>query len=135
MRHPALHQNPERIEMQPTRGAEAAIELGQHADGRWMWALSWQEGHSGSGYCLGEKWGNFAETRQSALDAAVAEGLQQTSRAYSECRNVRAWLEAMSQKQGDLFSAPRHDPRKRNQAGGREVHGREWSEVPHAPAL
>lgn len=116
MRHPDLHQSPDRISMTAGRRAAATIELGQHADGRWMWALSWREGFSGRAYCLAEKWGNFAPTRRAALDAAVAEGLHETRRAYSDCHTVRAWLTSLNPQQPDLF-----DARERGGRAGRDL--------------
>lgn len=49
------------------------IELAQHADGRWMWSVSWQIGTSGSGYRIGPKWGRFAPSRAEAIEEAQAE--------------------------------------------------------------
>ena len=103
MRHPELHQNPEVIDMQMTRRASAKIELAQHDDGRWMWATSWAEGFSGRGYACAAKWGRFAPTRQAALEAAIAEAMEQTARASSDCPNVREWLESLWPRQGDMF--------------------------------
>src|SRR5690606_38100828 len=101
MRHPELHQHPEAITMPTARKARATIELGQHSDGRWMWAVRWHDGFSGQGYCCAEKWGNFATTRQAALDAAIAEGLEQTSQAQGACPTVRRWLASLSPPQCD----------------------------------
>ena len=103
MRHPELHQNPEVLCLPITRGASAKIELGQHADGRWMWGLSWGEGFSGGGYCCAAKWNRFASTRDEALRAAIAEGFERTERASCDCPTVRAWLETLCPQQLDLF--------------------------------
>ena len=103
MRHHELHQDPEILHMPTMRSAQASIELGQHTDRRWMWAVSWAEGFSGKGYCCAAKWNRFAATREEALCAAIAEGLEQTERASSDCPTVRAWLETLCPPQRDMF--------------------------------
>jgi len=103
VRHPDLHPSPEILEMPRSRKASAQIELAQHTDGRWMWAVSWLEGGSGRGYCCGAKWGNFAATRAAALDAAIAEGLGQTETAHDACPSVRARLQTLFPAQGGMF--------------------------------
>lgn len=105
VRHPSLHQNPEILTMPTTRNAAARIELGQHTDGRWMWGLSWQDGFSGCGFCCGPKWGCFAPTREAALDAAIAQCLEQTAKANTDCKTVRAWAQTLCSRQEDLFGS------------------------------
>ena len=96
-RHPELHQSPEILSMPTTRNASAEIELGQHTDGRWMWAISWREGFTASGFCCGAKWGRFAGTRQAALNGAIEE-MKAATKA-----EARAWAETLVSVQRDLF--------------------------------
>lgn len=65
-------------------GCQAEIGLGQHTDGRWMWAVSWWDGISGQAYGVNAKWGHFADTRNVAIDLAVDEGLVQTHHGSSK---------------------------------------------------
>ena len=107
-RHEDLHPNPEVLQMTATRAAAAEIELGEHIDGRWMWAFSWREGFSAHGFACAAKWDRFAGTRAEALDAAIKE---MRAEVQSE---VLAWLETLSRPvQTDMFELPsnaRHKP-------------------------
>lgn len=47
----------------------AVIELHEHEDGRWMWAVS----GAGGGYKVGPKWGRFAATQEEAMRFAAIE--------------------------------------------------------------
>lgn len=38
-----------------------------------MWSTSWSDDNGGSGYCVGPKWGKFAECREDALYYAACE--------------------------------------------------------------
>lgn len=51
----------------------ARIELHRHTDGLWMWSTSFQTDNHGSTYRVGAKWGKFVETRDAALQHAIAE--------------------------------------------------------------
>ena len=98
-RHPELHQNPEVIAMPRQKNTDrASIELGQHTDGRWMWATSCCEDYKYRGYCCGAKWGNFAPTRDAALRCAVEEILAITKHAVAD------WAaQQLEHQQLDLF--------------------------------
>jgi hypothetical protein len=51
----------------------AWIELHRHTDGNWMWSTTCSTSLGGWGYKVGEKWGQFAETRADALHHARRE--------------------------------------------------------------
>lgn len=55
------------------KSARARIELHPAASGLWMWSVSFQLMWAGGGYKVGEKWGQFAETRDDALFYAAEE--------------------------------------------------------------
>ena len=99
MRHPELHQTPEVLAFEASTVERARIELGQHTDGRWMWATSMQGGNAGHGYACGAKWKRFAPSRGDALDNACAE---LAAKGYVTPR-VRDWLATLQTPQGDLF--------------------------------
>lgn len=104
MRHHELHPDPQVLAMPAARGASAHIELGEHEDGSWMWAVSLYEGAEGFGYSCAAKWQRFAATHAAALEAAIAEGMERTERAAKGYRTVRAWLASLRAAQGDLFA-------------------------------
>jgi hypothetical protein len=62
----------------------AAIELHQHEDGRWMWAV-----HSSSGgYKVGPKWGRFAATQDAARTYAAGELLDWCDRNHGRTEGM-----------------------------------------------
>ena len=107
-RHEELHPNPEILQMRMTKKLAAAeIELGEHTDGRWMWAFSWQEGFSARGFACAAKWGRFAPTREHALDAAILEMRRDLEKRKDAKPEVSAWLETLSRPaQADMFCLP-----------------------------
>lgn len=100
MRHPDLHQSPEVLRCEFGRTERAVIEVGQHDDGRWMWATQVQTANEGRGYACGAKWERFAETRADAIDSAIEE-IAATS--YVTAR-IRQWLASLQPPQVDLFA-------------------------------
>ena len=79
----------------------AAIQLHEHEDGRWMWAVSC----AGSGYKVGPKWGRFAATQPEAMRFAAAELLDWCDRrqgrtdgmmiSQGEMNAIRAFAEGL----------------------------------------
>lgn len=100
LQHTELHPNPEVVCMRTTSAAAAEIRLGEHSDGRWMWAFSWREGFTGHGFACAAKWNRFAPTRAEALDSAIREMRKEVK------AEVREWLETLSAPvQADMFSS------------------------------
>ena len=69
------------------------IQLAQHTDGRWMWAVSISGPVSGYGYAPNPKWGKFASSRGGAV-----EGARQEAAAYLKepgDKQAMKWLEAL----------------------------------------
>ena len=52
---------------------EAVIQLHQHTDGTWMWSTSVMVEKMSWAYDVGDMWGNFALSRDSALTCAIEE--------------------------------------------------------------
>lgn len=77
----------------------ARIELHRHRGcNLWMWSTSYNTSAGGGGYRVGEKWGNFASTRNDALFYAVAE-LRERVASCDECKaigRIRAWLNGLA---------------------------------------
>lgn len=79
----------------------AEIEVHQHEDGRWMWAV----GQSGGGYKVGPKWGRFAPTQLDAIRYGAAELLDWCDRNANQIDGmmidrrqfdaIRAWAESL----------------------------------------
>jgi hypothetical protein len=79
----------------------AAIQLHQHEDSRWMWAIQ----HANGGYQVGPKWGRFAPSQAAALTYAAGELLdwcdrteaqgQTLSITTDQLNKIRAWAEAL----------------------------------------
>lgn len=77
----------------------AAIQIHQHEDGRWMWAVH----TAGGGYKVGPKWGRFAESALTAASFAAAELLDWCDRHEdflgdamidrAQLQKIRAWAE------------------------------------------
>lgn len=98
MRLPELHPNPEVMRFDGGTCLFAKVELGQHTDGRWMWAMSFFTAKHGAGYACGPKWGNFAEDRITALDSAIAE-----LRERAGPGEIADWAESLNPRQASLF--------------------------------
>lgn len=102
---PAETAAPEVLEY-PHRGynfPRAEIRLGQHDDGRWMWATSFHTALHGVSYALLPKWGNFASTRDEALQGAVDE-LRKRFKGKDDCAALGRWLDTIRTAQNDLFA-------------------------------
>lgn len=77
----------------------ACLQLHEHDDGRWMWAVQSASG----GYKVGPKWGRFADTQAQALAFSAAELLDWCDRTEprldgmiitaKQLREIRAWAE------------------------------------------
>ena len=77
----------------------ATIQLHEHEDGRWMWAVQ----HASGGYKVGPKWGRFSATMSTAASFAAAELLNWCDQAEgrlesimidrSQLRQIRSWAE------------------------------------------
>lgn len=80
----------------------ATITLGQHDDGRWMWATDYSTTNHGAGYACLPKWGNFAATRDEALQCAVDE-LRKRWRNKADCAALQRWLDTLQPQQADLY--------------------------------
>lgn len=100
MRHPDLHQSPEVLSAVFGRTESVVIEIGQHDDGRWMWATRVQTANTGYGYACGAKWKRFAESRAEAFSNACNEI---ASTSYITAR-IREWLASLQPAQVDLFA-------------------------------
>jgi hypothetical protein len=77
------------------------IELHPNCDGLWMWSVSFHtDGDScGSSYRVGEKWGQFALTRDDALHYARKELETKLARLLSPCKSIakiRAWANSLT---------------------------------------
>lgn len=95
----------------------AEVRLGQHTDGRWMWATSYLTANGGSSYALLPKWGNFAATHEEALQEAVDELRDRLTKHARLCERwhhatdvpqahaLLGWLGAPQPAQADLFGA------------------------------
>ena len=99
-RHPDLHQSPEVLRVEFSKVEGAVIEIGQHDDGRWMWATKVQTTNAGYGYACAEKWKHFAPTRSEAIASAIEEI---ASTSYITPR-IREWLASLQPPQGALFA-------------------------------
>lgn len=51
------------------------LQIHEHEDGRWMWAVTTCTG----GYKVGPKWGRFADTQEAAVRFAAAEAIDKIS--------------------------------------------------------
>ena len=76
------------------------IELHPSSDGLWMWSASFHTDSDscGSSYRVGEKWGQFALTRDDALHYALKELEAKLARLPSPCKSVakiRAWANSL----------------------------------------
>lgn len=77
----------------------AALQLHEHEDGRWMWAVTTASG----GYKVGQKWGRFASTQAEAMRFAAAElldwcdrkepGIETMIITSHQLRAIRIWAE------------------------------------------
>lgn len=74
------------------------VEVGQHEDGRWMWATDIYTGTYGYGYKLNPKWHNFAATRREALDKAKHEVACRMS--HKDRKATAKWLEGLTASEG-----------------------------------
>lgn len=73
------------------------IELHKsRSKGLWMWSIDWDH-HSvgGAGYRVGEKWGKFCATRDSALHWAIQELKSHIDRDEIGCVKARRHLKPM----------------------------------------
>ena len=73
----------------------ARIQLHQQTDGLWMWATSFGTSQRGSGYAIGAKWGNFAETRDDALHWAIQELSGRLKPEIPEEKRICTWLQTL----------------------------------------
>lgn len=82
------------------RWERACIEVHQHTDGLWMWAVQFHlDSGCGSGYRVGPKWGRFAATRGDAIFHAAEEMREHLKRCHAPCKSkavILEWLEALS---------------------------------------
>lgn len=62
----------------------AVLEIHEHKDGTWMWAVSGAFG----GYKVGPKWGRFAPTSQDATRFAAAELLEKAQGRSAEGASI-----------------------------------------------
>lgn len=76
------------------RTSDAEIELAQHDDGLWMWSTKCRTGVTYRGYRVGPKWGQFATTKQAAIEAACNE-----IRSYKPADDVLEWLDQLCEPQ------------------------------------
>lgn len=88
---------------------KARIEVVQHDDGRWMWAIDFGTADGGEGYAPMPKWGRFAPTEAAARTAGIAElRTRLGARAWADqpqARKLLAWLDALEAPQQEaLFS-------------------------------
>lgn len=79
----------------------AEIEVHQHDDGSWMWAVSYQMSQSGSCYAVGPKWGRFAASPSDALYYAIEELRKRLDRRVDNAeqkdrREILAWCDDLS---------------------------------------
>lgn len=76
----------------------ARIELHRHRGcNLWMWSTNYSTATGGGGYRVGEKWGNFASTRDDALFYAIAELRERLGR-HEGCKathRILAWLDGL----------------------------------------
>ena len=79
--------------------AAARIELHRHcATGLWMWSTSFNTAMGGRSYRVGEKWGNFAATRDDALFYAITEMRERLGSRENDkdIRRILAWLDGLA---------------------------------------
>ena len=86
----------------------ARIDVRQHDDGRWMWAISMYTNLGGEGYAAMPKWGRFAPSAQAARAAAIVELRERLSmRSWSrhkQAQELLAWLDGLeAPQQRELF--------------------------------
>jgi len=62
----------------------ATIQIHQHEDNTWMWAVSC----AGGGYKVGPKWGRFAATQEEATRFAAAELLEKAQGRSSQGMSI-----------------------------------------------
>lgn len=88
----------------------AEVLIAEADDGRWMWGCSYHDVRSGFGYAPLPKWGNFACTRDEAIQRGASELLARLlkMRGQKAAPEVIAWLQHELQPrrpvQGDLFA-------------------------------
>ncbi len=87
---------------------QAHIEVVQHDDGRWMWAISFYTADGGEGYAALPKWARFAPTEGAARAAGIAELRERLARrtwaGKPQALALMAWLDALDAPvQGALF--------------------------------
>lgn len=80
----------------------ARIEVHEHEDGRWMWAI----GHASGGFKVGPKWGRFAKTQREATRLAACELMDWCDRndgrtdgmciTRAQLAQIRDWAEALT---------------------------------------
>ena len=77
---------------------QARIELHRdRARDLWMWSWSYSIEGRGSGYRVGPKWHNFADTRDAALHWARGELLVQIAGKDTPlAQRIRAWAEGLT---------------------------------------
>jgi hypothetical protein len=84
----------------------ARIEIHPH-EGRWMWSTAFCiDGHGGSGYRVGPRWGKFAASMEDAILWAVHE-LQANVSQYSQSRqrdDIQRWLGLYAPVERDQLS-------------------------------
>ena len=77
------------------------IELHPHCDSTWMWSVSIaSDDGTGTSYRVGEKWGNFAVTRDDALHYALKELETKLAGWASPCKSIpkiREWARSLMQ--------------------------------------
>lgn len=89
----------------PHRPFGTRIQIAQHDDGQWMWAVRVWCGNEGIGYHIGPKWEKFAGSRADAL-AFASEEIEHICRRNPcrEAQEIRDWLaDLKAPAQPDLF--------------------------------
>lgn len=72
------------------------IELAEHC-GYWMWSTTIRSGDQYSGYRVGPKWGNFADTRPEAVQRGVDE-IREKAASWPDAKKIMALLDSIDAK-------------------------------------
>lgn len=73
-----------------------SIQVAEHC-GYWMWSTSIRSGDQYSGYRLGPKWGNFAETRSEAVQRGIDE-CRAKAASWPDAKKIMALLDSINAK-------------------------------------
>jgi len=90
----------------------ASVQVAQHTDGRWMWAITFSTSSGGEGYAPHAKWGRFTQDRDAAVKEGIKEMLERLARRNWTAKQIEkllAWArEQAAPKQQDMFSGGNH---------------------------